>query len=420
MRTFNKCNILVPENVDFSKWSVVACDQYTSEQDYWDSVKENVGDAPSTLNIIYPEIYLQKPDKEERIKNIHKNMEDYQKSGLFKEYKNSLVYVERTQRDGRTRYGLVGTVDLEQYDFSKGSTSLIRATEGTVLDRIPPRVSIRLEASLELPHILMLIDDRKAAVIEPLKEKKDSFQKLYDFDLQMNSGHLTGYLVSDEAAEIVLSAIEDLEDKKEFSAKYNTDAPVLQFAVGDGNHSLATAKTCWEEIKKGLSPEEAENHPARFALVELMNVHDKTLEFEPIHRVVFDIDPEKLMAELKNFYECTEEADEALQKISWCYKDKKGELYIKNPSSKLAVGTLGNFLDKYVSENGGEIDYIHGADVVEKLAAEENRIGFILPNMEKNELFETVIADGALPRKTFSMGEAHDKKFYMECKKIRL
>ncbi len=409
----------MPENVDFSKWSVVACDQYTSEQDYWDGVKENVGNAPSTLNIIYPEIYLQKPDKDERIKKIHKNMEDYQKSGLFKEYKNSLIYVERTQRDGRTRCGLVGTVDLEQYDFSKGSTSLIRATEGTVLDRIPPRVSIRLEASLELPHILMLIDDRKKAVIEPLKEKKESFQKLYDFDLQMNSGHLTGYLVSDDAAEAALSAIEDLEDKSEFSAKYNTNAPVLQFAVGDGNHSLATAKTCWEEIKKGLSSEEAEKHPARFALVELMNVHDKTLEFEPIHRVVFDVDPEKLLGALKSFYECTEAADETLQKLIWCYGNKKGELYIKNPFSKLAVGTLGNFLDKYVSENGGEIDYIHGADVVEKLASEENRIGFILPNMEKNELFETVIADGALPRKTFSMGEAHDKKFYMECKKIK-
>ncbi len=419
MRTFDKADILIPQNIDHSKWSVVACDQYTSEQDYWDSVKENVGSAPSTLNIIYPEIYLQNPDKEERIKNIHKTMEAYKDSGIFKEYKSSLIYVERTQRDGRTRCGVVGAVDLEKYDFSKGSTSLIRATEGTVLDRIPPRVSIRLDAALELPHILMLIDDRKEAVIEPLKDKKDSFQKLYDFDLQMNSGHLTGYLVPDDVAEVLLSETEALADKNEFSKKYNTDAPVLQFAVGDGNHSLATAKTCWEEVKKGLSPEEAEKHPARYALVELMNVHDKTLEFEPIHRVVFDADPEKLLDALKEFYPQTQKTDNGGQKILWCFGNKKGEIYIKNAPSKLAVGTLGIFLDKYVSENGGEIDYIHGADVVEKLAREENRIGFILPNMEKNELFETVIADGALPRKTFSMGEAHDKKFYMECKRIK-
>lgn len=419
MRIFNKADILIPREADLTRWAVVACDQYTSQQDYWDEVSNNVGNAPSALNIIYPEIYLSAPDKAERIKKIHETMEQYLESGVFTEIKNGLVFVERTQRDGRTRRGLVGTVDLEAYDFSKGSTSLIRATEGTVLDRIPPRVSIRLEAALEMPHILMLVDDREKTVIEPLAQKAASFKKLYDFDLQMDSGHLTGYEVPEDAANAALDAIDALGNPEEFNKKYNTNAPVLQFAVGDGNHSLATAKTCWETIKKGLTDAEIETHPARFALVELMNLHDETLEFEPIHRIVFDTNPQAMIKAIKEFYPETSETDNGGHKITYCFGGKKGDIFVKNSPSKLAVGTLQIFLDKFVSENGGEIDYIHGADVTQELSAKENAIGFILPTMEKNELFETVICDGALPRKTFSMGEAHDKKFYMECKKIK-
>ena len=420
MSVFNKCDILVPHNIDLKKWSVVACDQYTSQADYWEELEKNIQDAPSALKIIYPEIYLSMPDKQKRIEKIHSTMNDYLAKGLFKELKDSFVLVDRTQRDGRVRTGLVGAVDLEEYDFSKGSTSLIRATEGTVIERIPPRVSIRLDAALEMPHILMLIDDPEETVIEPMSAKKDEFEKIYDFDLQMDSGHLTGYIPTKDAQDKAVLAIDALGEKDVFFKKYGVDAPPLQFAVGDGNHSLATAKTCWETIKETLSEEEKNTHPARFALVELMNVHDKTLEFEPIHRVVFDTAPEKMIEAMLDFYPGASFEDNGGQKITYCYSGKEGNIYIKDGPSKLAVGTLQIFLDKFVKENGGEIDYIHGADVTKTLSEKPGAIGFILPSMEKSQLFETVIHDGALPRKTFSMGEAHDKKYYMECKRIKM
>lgn len=415
---FNTANILLPKT-DLTKWSVVACDQYTSESDYWNEVKKITADAPSAFNIIYPEIYLSESNKEERIENINKTMKKYIDEGLFCEYKDSFILVMRRQRDGRERYGIIGTVDLEEYDFNKGSTSLIRATEGTVLDRIPPRVKIRQNAALEAPHIIMLADDRERKIIEPITAKKDSLEKLYDFDLQMDSGHLTGYLVQGEDAAKIKEAAAQLGNKKEFSEKYNIDAPVLQYAVGDGNHSLATAKTCWENIKKNLSAKEIQTHPARFALVELMNIHDEALEFEPIHRVVIKVDPENVIKALKEFYPDSADTDNGGQKITYCFGDTEGTVYIKNSDSNLSVGTLTAFLDKYLAENGGEVDYIHGSDVVKKLSSENNSIGFILPSMEKAQLFETVIKDGALPRKTFSMGEAHDKRFYLECKVIQ-
>lgn len=420
MKIFNSADILLPENTDMNKWSVVACDQYTSEAAYWNEVEKYVGTKPSALNIIYPEIYLNEENPEERIKNINDTMKKYLAEGIFKEYPDSVILVERRQRDGRTRYGVMGTVDLEQYDFSKGSSSRIRATEGTVLERIPPRVRIRENACLEMPHIIMLIDDREKTVIEPLKGKKDTFKKVYDFDLQMDSGHLTGYLPDRETIKKVLEAAEALGEPAAFAEKYKTSAPVLQYAVGDGNHSLATAKTCWENIRKNLSPEEREAHPARFALVELMNVHDDALEFEPIHRVVFDVNPEDVMAAFKEFYPELSEDDNGGHKISCCIDGKIKAYYINNSSSNLPAGTLTAFLDDYTAKKGGRIDYIHGEDVVKSLCSQRGTIGFILPAMEKNQLFETVIRDGALPRKTFSMGEAHDKRFYLECKNIQI
>lgn len=419
MRTFDKANILIPKNTDFSKWSVVACDQYTSQPDYWERVEKYVGEFPSSLKIVYPEIYLNREDKEKRIENINNEMKKYLDDEIFEEYKNSLVLVERTQRNGKTRYGIVGQIDLEEYDFSVGSTSKIRATEGTVLDRIPPRVQIRENAALELPHVIMLIDDRKKTVIEVLKKNISNFKKIYDFDLQENSGHLKGYLIDEISAENALDAIDKLSDEKAFEEKYNVNKSVLHFAVGDGNHSLATAKTCWENIKVGLTEKERENHPARFALVELMNIHDDALEFEPIHRAVFNIEPEKLIEAFLNFYAGAELVDNGGQKIDFCYKDNQGSIYIKNAPSNLAVGTLGKFLDDYVKKVGGEIDYIHGLETVKMLSKKDNTIAFILPNMRKNQLFETVILDGSLPRKTFSMGEAEDKRFYLECKSVQ-
>ncbi|MBQ3037775.1 MAG: DUF1015 domain-containing protein [Clostridia bacterium] len=414
MKTFKSADILIPKNVDFTKWSVVACDQYTSEPEYWEKAAEIVGDEPSTLNIIFPEVYLDEGDN--RIKKINKTMDEYIDRGIFNEYKDALIYVERNVGKGRIRKGLVGCIDLEDYDFNKGSGSLVRATEGTVLERIPPRVKIRENAKLELPHVMILIDDEAKRVIEPLANKKNDFEKLYNFELMQESGSISGYLINDEAKSDVYQGIEKLFD--EFEEKYKiTNSAKLIFAVGDGNHSLATAKTCWENIKKNLNENEIENHPARYALCELVNIHDAALEFEPIHRVVFDIDADKLISQLSEYYDISTE-DNGGQHFEYvCAKERK-TVYINNPSSGLSVGTLQNFLDSYVSLNGGKIDYIHGDDVTVRLGSKEGNIGFILPAMGKNELFGAVISDGALPRKTFSMGEAFEKRFYLEAKRI--
>lgn len=419
MAIFQTADILIPQNVDFTKWSVVACDQYTSEREYWEDVKNIVGDSPSTLNIIFPEVYLEDGDGDERIKKINATMEEYLQNGIFRELKDTFIYVKRTQPNGKTRHGIVGRLDLEEYDFSKGSQSKIRATEGTIIERIPPRQRIRKNAPLEAPHILILIDDREKSVVEPLESKINSFEKLYDFDLMKNSGHIVGYNVDETSKNEILSSLEKLGDKDVFEAKYGVkNKGVLMFAAGDGNHSLATAKTCWEEIKKGLSDEEIKTHPARYALVELMNIHDETLEFEPIQRVIFDTEPKKLLDALVGHYNASY-TDNGGQRIDYTYQGTEGSIYITETDSNLPVGTLQKFLDKYLAENGGRIDYIHGSDVVRNLAKEENTIGFMVDSMEKNDLFTTVIKDGSLPRKTFSMGEAADKRFYLECKKIR-
>lgn len=419
MSAFKSADILIPQNIDFTKWSVVACDQYTSELGYWQDVKDIVSGSPSTLNIIFPEVYLEDGNSEERIEKINAVMEEYLSDGLFREYKDTLIYVKRTQSDGKVRHGIVGKIDLEEYDFSKGSQSKVRATEGTIIERIPPRQRIRINAPLEVPHILILIDDREKTVVEPLEAQAESFEKLYDFDLMKNSGHIEGYKVTEQAKNNILSAIEELGDKTKFEQKYGVKGKgVLMFAAGDGNHSLATAKTCWDTIKKELTPEEIKNHPARYALVELMNIHDSALEFEPIQRVIFDTDPEKLLRELVKYYNASYE-DNGGQRIDYTYQGNEGSIYITETSSNLPVGTLQKFLDGYLAENGGRIDYIHGNDVVRTLAKEPDTIGFMVDAMEKNDLFATVIKDGSLPRKTFSMGEAADKRFYLECKKIR-
>lgn len=420
MAIFNTADILLPKNVDFSKWSVVACDQFTSQRDYWSRAAQEVGGNASTLKLIFPEVYLNDEGGDERIAAINAEMDRYISEGIFEEYKDSLFYVERTQSDGKVRCGIVGAVDLEEYDFNKNSQSAIRATEGTIIERIPPRRRIRINAPLELPHILMLIDDRKSAVVEPVTANRDSYKKLYDFELMENSGHLKGWLISKEDTQKLLKELKGLEDKAAFEEKYGVkDKGVLVIAVGDGNHSLATAKTCWDEIKQGLTPEERENHSARYALVELMNIHNEAIEFEPIQRVIFDTDPKKLMSALMEYYPTASYEDNGGQKIRYTYQGTEGTVYVADAPSNLPVGTLQKFLDEYLSANGGTIDYIHGDDVVRELTAAENTIGFMVERMEKNDLFTTVIKDGALPRKTFSMGEAQDKRFYLECKKIR-
>ncbi|MBE7060623.1 MAG: DUF1015 domain-containing protein [Ruminococcaceae bacterium] len=402
---FKPADILLPKNTDMTAWSVVACDQYTSQPEYWAKVKNIVGDKPSTLNIIFPEIYLSE-DNSARIDSINRYMKEYLENGLFEEYKNSFVYVERTIGEGKVRRGLIGAIDLEAYDFTADAKTLVRATEGTVRERIPPRVQIRIGASIESPHIMVLIDDEKKNIIEKIDKKK--LPKLYDFDLMMGGGHIEGYLVTD--TDEICNKLEKMVDAQ--------GANPLLFAMGDGNHSLATAKTCWEQIKSGLSESERENHPARYALAEIVNIHDSSMEFEPIHRVVFNVNPSELLSEFMKAEPSAEMEGGEGQRITAVYGDKEVEITVKKPSNTLEVGTLQKFLDDYVRKTDAKIDYIHGSDVVKSLAKESDRIGFILPSMKKSDLFPAIKNDGVLPRKTFSIGEAFEKRFYLECRKI--
>ena len=415
---FKRGNILIPKDIDMTKWSVVACDQYTSEPEYWEDVSKIVGDAPSTLKLTLPEVYLEDSDVEERIKNINYNMEEMLNDGIFTEYKDSMIYLERTQDDGKVREGLMGIVDLEDYSYEKGSQTLIRATEKTVIERIPPRVKVRENALLELPHIMILIDDQEKQIIENLKNEVHEEDIVYDFDLMKKGGHIKGYKLSDSSMNRVVEQLEALADINNFEKKYAVkDKGVLLFAMGDGNHSLATAKACYEKLKETMSEEEYLNHPARYALVELVNLHSPALEFEAIHRVIFDTDVDNLIEELNKYYNINEEGNG--QKFELVTKDFDKTLYIENPKSNIAVGSIQIFLDEYLENHSGKIDYIHGDDVTKDFAKKDGNVGIIFDAMAKEELFKTVILDGALPRKTFSMGHSHDKRFYLEARKIK-
>lgn len=400
---FSPADILLPASADMTKWSVVACDQYTGEPEYWKKTEEIVGEAPSTLRLTLPEIYLEDQDVDEKIDAVDSNINSYLASGVFREYKNSMIYVRRIQSDGKLREGIVGAVDLEKYDYRKGSASQIRATEATVAERIPPRLKIRKNASIELPHIMILIDDEEHTVIEPMGKK--GLEKIYDFDLMQGGGHISGYLMGGNEIARVDSALEKLSEKCE-----------MLFAMGDGNHSLATAKEHYEALKRENPGVDLSNHPARFALCEIVNLHSPALEFEAIHRIVTGVDTEKLMSEMTEVLGLSGKISN--QRIRVAFNREIKELYVHKPLSKLAVGSLQVFLDGYLKQNGGKIDYIHGEDVLLSLSEGENSIGFILDPMEKNQLFGAVVADGALPRKTFSMGHAADKRYYLEAKKI--
>ena len=401
---FTSCDILLPDIKDMSKWSVVACDQFTGEPEYWDKTKEIVGGDVSTLNLILPEVYLEDDDVDSKIAEVNKNIDKYLADGVFKELKNAMVYVRRTQSDGKLREGIVGAVDLEKYDYRSGSKSQIRATEATVAERIPPRLKIRRNASVELPHIMILIDDPEKSVIEPLSTS--DLEKLYDFELMQGGGRIEGYLLGEDEISRIDSALCELSKKCE-----------MLYAMGDGNHSLATAKEHYEKLKRVNPGADLSNHPARYALCEIVNLHSPALEFEAIHRIVTDVDCDKLIADMTKVLGLSDSA-ESEQRIRVITSGTEKELYITRPLSKLAVGSLQAFLDKYLKENGGKIDYIHGDGVLRSLATKENSVGFILEPMKKSELFAAVISDGALPRKTFSMGHAQDKRYYLEAKKI--
>ncbi len=390
--SFSAADILLPKS-HFENWAVIACDQYTSEPEYWDEVKEAAGDKPSALNIVLPEVYLS-ADNNSQIDKINKNMQAYIDDGIFNEYPDSLIYVERIQSDGKCRRGIVGKIDLECYDYHSGSDAEIRATEQTVLSRIPPRVEIRKNAPLELPHAMLLFDDVKDAVFSYLDANKSGFEKVYDFTLMCNAGSIKGYLLNEQEKNFVLSQFDELKQQNNG----------FLFCVGDGNHSLATAKECYKLNK---------TESTRYALTEIVNIHDTALEFEPIYRVVFGVEPEVLLDEF------VKTLGQGTQKFTCIYGNKTREIGV-NPTAKLAVGTLQTFLDDYIKEHSEvEIDYIHGEESLKKLASRNNALGFIFDGMQKSELFDAVNSDGSLPRKTFSMGHADDKRFYIEARKIR-
>lgn len=418
---FYPADILLPKDQDMTKWAVVACDQFTSEPEYWQAVEQTVGDAPSTLRLILPEANLKAPNVDEYIADINASMDKYLTEGVFQVLPESLVYIERQQSDGRIRHGLIGMVDLDAYDFTPGSGALIRATEGTVLDRIPPRARVRRNAPIELPHVMLLIDDPDKTVIEPLTAASGEMETLYDFDLMQNGGHIRGYKLTDRQVDAVADALEGLTSDEAMQKKYGVSgvAPLL-FAVGDGNHSLATAKACYEKLKKETPEAQWASLPARYALVEVVNLHDDALTFEPIHRVLFHVDGQDLWAAFRAFYPAAHTGAGMGHTVEVCGQGLDGAWTVPAPSAQLAVGTLQAFLDDYCKRRPEvEIDYIHGDDVARKLGSQPGNLGFLLPPMGKDQLFRTVMTDGVLPRKTFSMGEAQDKRYYLEARKIR-
>ena len=411
MSVFKSTDILIPNNVDMEKWSVIACDQFTSDPAYWQRVRQTAGEGPSTIHLILPEAELGSENEAQTVKNINAAMERYLAENVFSVYPNAYVYVERTLADGSVRPGLLGAVDLEEYDYHAGSGSPIRATEKTVLERIPPRQRVRKDAAVELPHVLMLCDDDEKSLIEPISAVKDSLPKLYDFDLMEQGGHITGWLVHGQVV---------AEFDKRFAAfaagvdsKYADLGGSVLLAVGDGNHSLATAKSCYEALKSANPGADLSGHPARYSLVELENIHAPSLVFAPIHRIILDTAAEKLLADLQTV--CAEGG----YPVQWVIGQRSGYVYLDKARGELAVAVLQEFLDQWLAENAGVIDYIHGDEEVKELAQNENAIGFLLPAMEKHQLFRGVISGGALPRKTFSMGHAREKRYYLEGRKIR-
>jgi hypothetical protein len=418
--------------IDLQKWAVVACDQYTSEPLYWQQVAQFVGDAPSTLNLIFPEVYLDRPDAAERIAAIGRTMDRYLQADVLVAH-DGLVYVERSVA-GKTRHGILLCLDLECYDYRQGSSSLIRATEGTIESRLPPRIKVREAAALELPHILVLIDDPEHRVIAPLTQAKAGFESLYDVELMQGGGRLNAFAVPDQAKDQVIQGLRALAEPASFATKYGVsqDHPVLLFAMGDGNHSLATAKAIWEAKKAQFGVD----HPSRYALVEIENVHDHGLEFEPIHRVLFglksDLLPELMKAWGDKFrYTAVTTMDVMRQHVDAAQGAARqvigligggqsyGVIEIDQPSSNLPVGTVQGFLDQFLQDGGAQtLDYVHGNDVLERLALQKGHAGFYFAGLPKSDLFKTVILEGALPRKTFSLGHANEKRFYMEARKI--
>lgn len=399
---FGYSDILMPKNPDLQKWAVIACDQFTSDKKYWERVDDFTGAEHSTLHMIFPEIYLEN-NPEKRIKKINQTMCAYIDADLFTEYADSFVYVERTLIDGSVRPGIVGAVDLEQYHYDPSQKPKIGATEQTVLERVPPRIAVRRNAALEFSHVILFYNDVLDKIMNTLKSMKDRLPKIYDFMLMEDGGHISGWLISGENAMHLQEQIHQYIDGQNGVA----------FLVADGNHSLATAKCWYEELKEKYPEEDLSNHPARYAMVELENIQDPSICFEAIHRVVFNTDPEKLFVDIQSI--CTENGCP----ITLLCGDRKQTVFVNVPEGTLPIAVVQDFLDDWLSENSGKIDYVHDVDAVERFALEDNTVGLILPSFDKSELFAFGAAGHVLPRKTFSLGHAREKRYYLEGRKIR-
>ncbi len=392
------------------EWGTIACDQFTSYQDYWDRAEEFLGPYPSTYHLILPEIYLDQPDVDQRIERAHKAMDYYLDEAWFSPYPDSMMLIRRTLFNNQVRCGILGAIDLEEYDYTPGSKSLVRPTEATVVERIPPRMKMRRGASLETSHIMLLIDDPENTVFRGIDPEAYAMQRMYRHRLLLGGNKIEGYMLRYDQIRHVCDALLDLQEK-------GGETPLL-FAVGDGNHSLATAKAYYEDLKKKNPDADMATHPARYAMVELINLHDPTLVFEAIHRAVMETDTKKLLADMTAALKL---GDEGEQSFVWWEQGERRTYHIGAPTSHLTVGSVQNFLDAWLQENGGKIDYIHGTVVLDMLTGKESAgtVGLELPDMNKFDLFPAVQKDGVLPRKTFSMGRAEDKRFYYECRALK-
>lgn len=410
MQIFKPAEILIPDVKHIEKWSVVACDQFTSDLDYWKKVYENVGTEPSALKLIIPEAELSFKNPAEESKRINETMAEYLKNGIFKSYKDSYVIVERMLSDGKLRRGIVGMIDLEAYDWTDDSDAPVRATEHTVEDRLPPRVEVRKNALIEMPHIMLFIDDPDDRIIGNA-EKGD---EVYDFELMCGGGYIKGWLAKDSAA--VAESFESLAEVSEVARKYGkTDNPII-FAMGDGNHSIAAAKKYWMSIKETIPQAYWDTHPARYALAEVINIHDDAIGFEPIHKVIFNTEAESFFDAAEAFLGNTVDGDKEVALIT-----EKGRktLRISGLTIGELIGKCEDFCVSYTKAHGGYIDYIHGDEECSGFSTQKNCAGILLPRMEKSELFTSVMKSGSFPKKSFSIGHGPDKRYYLECRKIK-
>ncbi len=412
-KIFAPGEILVPQGVDMEKWSVVACDQYTSQPEYWDAVEREVGDAPSALRLILPEARLGHTDQEMAAKGAWAAMEAYLQAGILKPLTDSFILVRRKLRSGAVRLGLMGLIDLEQYDYHLGSSAPIRATEGTVEERLPPRVAVRAGASLELPHVVLFLDDPERSVVEPLYEKREELEKLYDFSLMQRSGAVAGWRVMGQAARETEAALAALFARQ--SRELPAGAAPLCCTVGDGNHSLAAAKACWKQRKAALTPAEAAVCPARWSLVELVNIHDGGVAFAPIHRLVAGGGGDFLSW----FRSRLEAGAGAGYSLTLAAGEARREIAVSASSMGALIARVEALCQEYIGTFGGSLDYIHGEAEALALARRPGGGAVLLPTLEKGELFSSVSRTGPFPRKSFSVGHAEDKRFYLEVHRIR-